>query len=178
MTNGDGIHRSHFANQINKSLLGERVQIAGWVEDIRDIGKLVFLLIRDVSGIVQTVVTGDHLLALKDLTRHSIVIVSGIIQVGKAKDFDVEIKVNHVDIISKAVQPLPLDPAGRIDSALDKRIDSRALDLRNPKISEIFRLKSYVTQVIRSVLNMIDLLKFKPQKSLAPQVKVVRICFP
>ena len=152
MTNGDGIHRSHFANQINKSLLGERVQIAGWVEDIRDIGKLVFLLIRDVSGIVQTVVTGDHLLALKDLTRHSIVIVSGIIQVGKAKDFDVEIKVNHVDIISKAVQPLPLDPAGRIDSALDKRIDSRALDLRNPKISEIFRLKSYVTQVIRSVL--------------------------
>ena len=51
MTNGDGIHRSHFANQINKSLLGERVQIAGWVEDIRDIGKLVFLLIRDVSGI-------------------------------------------------------------------------------------------------------------------------------
>jgi nondiscriminating aspartyl-tRNA synthetase len=152
MTNGDGIHRSHFANQINKSHLGERVQIAGWVEDIRDIGKLVFLLIRDVSGIVQTVVTGDHLLALKDLTRHSIVIVSGIVQVGKAKDFDVEIKVDHVDIISKAVQPLPLDPAGRIDSALDKRIDSRALDLRNPKISEIFRLKSYVTQVIRSVL--------------------------
>ena len=152
MASCDRIHRSHFANQINKNLLGKRVQIAGWVEEIRDIGKLAFLLIRDVSGLVQTVVTGDYLLALKDLTRHSIVIVSGIIQVGKAKDFDVEVKVDNIDIISKAVQPLPLDPASRIDSALDKRIDSRALDLRNPKISEIFRLKSSMTAAIRSVL--------------------------
>ena len=146
------IHRSHFANQINEALLGKRVHIAGWIEEIRDIGKVAFLLIRDVSGIVQTVITGDHLKTLKDLTRHSIVIVSGVIQTGKAKDFNVEVKVDRVDIISKAVQPLPVDTAGRIDSALDKRLDSRALDLRNPKISEIFRLKSFVTQVIRSVL--------------------------
>jgi aspartyl-tRNA synthetase len=152
MTSNDTIHRSHFANQIDKTRLGERVHIAGWVDDIRDMGKLAFLLIRDVTGIVQTVVTGDHLLVLKDLTRHSIVIVSGVIQTGKAKDFDVEVKVDRVDILSKAVHPLPLDPTGRIDSALDTRLDSRALDLRNPKVSEIFRLRYYVTRVIRSIL--------------------------
>ena len=77
-------------------------------------------------------------MALNDLTRHSIVIVSGIIQVGKAKDFDVEVKLDSIDIISKAVQPPPLNPASRIDSALNKRSDSKHLDLRNPKISEIF----------------------------------------
>lgn len=148
----DRIHRSHYAYQIDKSLVGKMVRIAGWVEEIRDIGKLIFLLIRDVSGLVQTVITGKHLQALKDLTRHSIVVISGTIQTGKAKDFDVEVKVDQIEIISRAIQPLPLDPANRIESALDKRIDSRALDLRNPRICELFRLKSSVTHVIRSVL--------------------------
>src|SRR5215831_629017 len=152
ITDDDRIHRSHFAYQINKSLIGESVRVAGWVEEIRDIGKLVFLLIRDVSGIVQTVVTGDQVLTLKDLTRHSIIIISGTIQVGKAKDFDVEIRVNQILILSRAIQPLPLDPASRIESSLDKRLDSRALDLRNPRICDMFRLKSYVTQVIRKAL--------------------------
>jgi aspartyl-tRNA synthetase len=148
----DRFHRTHYAYQIEKNLVGKVVSIAGWVEEIRDIGKLVFLLIRDVSGIVQTVVTGKHLQALKDLTRHSIVTISGTIQIGKAKDFDVEVKVDQIEIISRAIHPLPLDPANRIESALDKRIDSRALDLRNPRISEIFRMKSSVTHVIRSIL--------------------------
>ncbi len=126
----DRIHRSHYAYQIDKSLVGKMVRIAGWVEEIRDIGKLVFLLIRDVSGLVQTVITGKHLQALKDLTRHSIVVISGTIQTGKAKDFDVEVKVDQIEIISRAIQPLPLDPANRMSVLQSERF----IEVLTPKI--------------------------------------------
>ena len=55
-------------------------------------------------------------------------------------------------MLSKANHPLPIDPTGRVESSTDKRIDSRALDLRDPKVSAIFRLRSSALQTIRDFL--------------------------
>jgi aspartyl-tRNA synthetase len=147
------IHRSHFANQISERLLGQKVRVGGWVEDTRDIGKLAFAIIRDITGSVQVIATDGNLQLLKNIPRQSAVIVSGLVQKSKAKDFPVEIKVEQIILLSRAVHPLPIDPTGRVESASDKRLDSRALDLRNPKIAAIFSVRSFALHVIRKTLS-------------------------
>jgi aspartyl-tRNA synthetase len=147
------IHRSHFTNEIDETLLGQKVRVGGWIEDIRDIGKLAFVVIRDTTGSVQGIATGDNLQLLKNIPRQSAVIVSGLVQKSKAKDFSVEVKVEEIILLSKAVHPLPIDPTGRVESAIDKRLDSRALDLRNPKIAAIFRVRSLALHIIRKTLS-------------------------
>jgi aspartyl-tRNA synthetase len=150
----DNIHRSHFANQLDKNLVGHKVRIGGWIEDTRDIGRLAFITIRDVTGTVQAIVTDNkNLQMLKNTPRQSIVIISGLVQNSKAKDFIVELKVEELIVLSRAIHPLPIDPTGRIQSGMDKRLDSRAIDLRNSKIAAIFHLRSEALQSIRNTLH-------------------------
>ncbi|HJT46716.1 MAG TPA: aspartate--tRNA(Asn) ligase [Nitrososphaeraceae archaeon] len=159
------IHRSHFANQINENLLGQKVRIGGWVEDTRDIGKLAFAIIRDVTGSVQVIANDDdNLQLLKNIPRQSAVIVSGLVQKGKAKGFSVEVKVQELIVLSRAVHPLPIDPTGRVESANDKRLDSRALDLRNPRIAAIFRVRSMALHIIRKTLSSKDFIEVHTPK--------------
>jgi nondiscriminating aspartyl-tRNA synthetase len=148
----DNIHRTHYTDQIQDSIVGQVVRIAGWIEDIRDIGKLAFLTIRDVRGAAQVVLSADTLKTAINSPRQSAVIVSGVVQHSKSKDFHLEIKARKVAIVSEAANPLPIDPTGRVESGIDKRLDSRALDLRNPKISSIFLLRSTVLDNIRATL--------------------------
>jgi nondiscriminating aspartyl-tRNA synthetase len=134
-------------------LVGQQVRIGGWIEDIRDIGKLAFATIRDVTGICQVVVTGSNLQSALQAPRQSAVVVGGLIQESKARDFTVELKASEFIVLTEAVHPLPIDPTGRIESAIDKRLDARALDLRNPRVSAIFRLRSAGLKIIRDALH-------------------------
>lgn len=146
------IKRTHYAHQLDETLVGQQVRVGGWIEDVRDIGKLAFVTIRDVTGACQAIVTGDGVPAARQAPRQSAVVVAGVVQKSKAKDFPVEVKVSEFTILTKAVHPLPIDPTGRVESAIDKRLDSRALDLRTPKVAAIFRLRSAGLGVIRDTL--------------------------
>lgn len=146
------IKRTHFARQLDDRLVGEQVRVAGWIEDVRDIGKLAFVTIRDVTGACQAIVTGDSVQTAVQAPRQSAVVVAGVVQKSKAKDFPVEVKVSELTILTKAAHPLPIDPTGRVESAIDKRLDARALDLRTPKVAAIFRLRSAGLEVIRNTL--------------------------
>ena len=148
----DNMHRTHYTNQIESGLVGQRATIAGWIEDLRDIGKVVFLTVRDVRGVAQAVVSGQSIEIIRDKPRQSAVVVSGLVQGSKSKDFSLEIKADRVIILNDATHPLPIDPTGRVESALDKRIDSRALDLRSPKTASIFLLRSVFLENIRNTL--------------------------
>ncbi len=148
----DNTYRTHYTNQIESGLLGQRATIAGWIEDLRDIGKVVFLTVRDVRGVAQAVVSGQSIEIIRDKQRQSAVIISGLVQDSKSKDFSLEIKADRVIILNDATHPLPIDPTGRVESALDKRIDSRALDLRSPKTASIFLLRSVLLENIRTTL--------------------------
>jgi nondiscriminating aspartyl-tRNA synthetase len=146
------IKRTHYARQLNDTLVGQQVRVGGWIEDVRDIGKLAFVTIRDITGACQAIVTGDSVQAAVQAPRQSAVVVAGTVQKSKAKDFPVEVKVREFTILTKAVHPLPIDPTGRVESAIDKRLDARALDLRTPKVAAIFRLRSAGLEVIRDTL--------------------------
>ena len=146
------IHRTHYARDLGEHLVGSEVKIGGWIEDVRDIGKLGFVTVRDATGSCQLVVTGDNVQKAMQAQRQSAVVVVGLVQKSKAKDFTVEVKVSEFTILTSAVHPLPIDPTGRVDSALDKRLDARALDLRNPRVAAIFRLRSSGLKAVRETL--------------------------
>lgn len=163
----NNIHRSHFANQLNESFIGQKVRIGGWIEDMRDIGRLAFVVVRDVTGTIQAIVTGDNLQLAKNTPRQSAVIIFGMVQKNRTRDFLVEIRVEQLIVLARAVHPLPIDPTGRVESALDKRLDSRALDLRNPKISAMFHLRSEALQIIRETLRSKGFLEVNTPKIIS-----------
>ena len=132
---------------------GKKVVVGGWVEDIRELGKLTFLTLRDVTGVAQIVLVGeDSLKQIKGLTRQSVIKVTGTIQKSKARDFAYEIKSEKIDILTVAIQPLPIDPIGRLESNIDNRLNARALDLRNQKTAAIFKLRHHALVSIRKTL--------------------------
>ena len=141
-----------FASSIDKNHIGQNLTFVGWLEDFRDMGKIGFISVRDMTGNFQGVLTGELLSGLREIPRQSVIVVNGTIQDTRAENFQVEVRVEKVELLSMAINPLPIDPTGRVKSSLDKRLDSRALDLRNFKISKIFRTRSYVLHLIRKFL--------------------------
>ncbi len=141
------IHRSHYIEEINDDMLGGDVRITGWVEDIRELGAITFLIINDVSGSIQVVTKG-----IDGITKQSIVAISGKVQKSKAKAYNLEIKADAIDVLSRAKHPLPIDPTGRVKAGLDNRLNARALDLRNPNTLAIFKIRHHALQAIRRSL--------------------------
>lgn len=141
-----------FAASLTKDHIGQNLTLVGWLEDFRDMGKIGFISVRDMTGNFQGVVTGKLLSTLREVPRQSIIMVNGAIQETRAENFQAEVKVEKVELLSRAVNPLPIDPTGRVESSMDKRLDSRALDLRNVKISNIFKTRSYALYLIRNFL--------------------------
>jgi len=146
------ISRTHLIEDLNSSMEGQDVLFGGWVVDLRKLGKMAFLTVRDVTGMCQVIVKGDSMNLLEGLNRQSVVRISGKVQSSKAKDFDFEISATDIQILAKAEYPLPIDPIGRLESDIDNRLNSRALDMRNQKTASIFKLRSQVLASIRETL--------------------------
>lgn len=138
-------------DEISIQLKGQAVVIGGWVEDLRKLGKLTFLTVRDVTGIAQVIVKDEKEIP-EDLTRQTVIMVSGTVQDTKAHDFKFEIKADRIDILTKAVHPLPIDPIGRLESNIDNRLNARALDLRNQRVAAIFKIRHHVLASLRNTL--------------------------
>jgi nondiscriminating aspartyl-tRNA synthetase len=143
--------KTHNIEEISDAMQGRSVTIGGWVEDLRKLGKLTFLTVRDVTGLAQIIVKDDLTLP-DDLTRQSVIMVKGTVQGTKARDFKFEIKADEIDILTKAVHPLPIDPIGRLESNIDNRLNARALDLRNQRVAAIFKIRHRVLMSLRKTL--------------------------
>ena len=146
------ISRTHLIEELNSSMEGKDVIFGGWVVDLRKLGKMAFLTVRDVTGMCQVIVKGDSMSLLEGLNRQSVVRILGKIQASKAKDFDFEVSATEIQVLAKAEYPLPIDPIGRLESDIDNRLNSRALDMRNQKTASIFKLRSKVLASIRETL--------------------------
>jgi len=147
------ISRTHLIEDLNSSMEGDDILFGGWVVDLRKLGKMAFLTVRDVTGMCQVIVKGDSMNLLEGLNRQSVVRISGKIQASKAKDFDFEVLAIEMQILAKAEYPLPIDPIGRLESDIDNRLNSRALDMRNQKTASIFKMRSKVLTSIRETLS-------------------------
>ena len=147
-----GFVKTHNIAELNTDIIGKEVVLGGWIEDLRKLGKMTFITLRDASGISQIIVKGELNDNLEELNRQSVISVRGIVQETKAHDFDFEIKAEEIEVLAKAVHPLPVDPIGRVESNIDTRLNHRALDMRNQKTASIFKLRHYVLETLRKTL--------------------------
>ena len=142
-------NRTHYIEDVKPDMKDQEVILGGWVEDLRKMGKMTFLTLRDATGITQIILTDDVMRAIDDITRQSVVRVTGKIQDTKARDFECEIKASEINVLTRAVHPLPIDPIGRLESHIDNRLNSRALDKRNQKTASIFKIRHHVLASLR-----------------------------
>ena len=145
--------KTHDIAELTTELIGKEVVLGGWIEDLRKLGKMTFITLRDVSGISQIIVKGELNDNLGEVNRQSVASVRGIVQETKARDFDFEVKAESIEILGKAIHPLPVDPIGRVESNIDTRLNHRALDMRNQKTASIFKLRHFVLQSLRKTLS-------------------------
>ena len=129
----------------------ENVKLRGWVQELRDLGKVKFIVLRDKTGILQIVVKGEKIsFAFKELSKEDYVEISGKLIESKQAPNGKELIPDAIKVISKSEQPTPIDLSEKIETGLDKRIDWRFLDMRKPKSIAIFQLQSEL------IKNMVD----------------------
>ena len=144
--------KTHDIGDLKSDLIGTQIVLGGWVEDFRKLGKMSFITLRDVTGISQVIVKDKLNENLGEINRQSVISVKGTVQETKARDFSFEIKAEEIEVLGKAVHPLPVDPIGRVESNIDTRLNHRALDMRNQKTASIFKLRHHVLQSLRKTL--------------------------
>lgn len=129
-----------------KDQVGKQVKVYGFVQTIRKQGGIVFLIIRDVTGIVQAVVLKGDLLVFEevsDLSLESVVELEGLIKEEKQAPSGFEMKVDKIKVLSKAEPELPIpvvEEKGGNETDVTKRLDWRWLDLRKEKNLLIFKV--------------------------------------
>jgi aspartyl-tRNA synthetase len=135
-----------YSNEINTSMDGATVRIAGWVHDIRDLGGLRFVLVRDRGGLMQVTLPRKYVPkevfdATSGLPRESVISVVGEVRAEKKAPRGYEVIPKKIEVLSKSASPLPLDPTGKVEANLDTRLDHRTIDLRKARVNAIFRIR-------------------------------------
>ena len=135
--------------------------VAGWIDKIKVLGKIVFLTLRDNSGLLQIVSTDKNIIKqLSKLTPESVLICEGTIKKGQKKSGEKELILKDFDLINKAETPLPIDLV-QDTTNIDKRIDFRALDLRNKKTQAIFKVQSEILYHFREYFHREKFIEFQ-----------------
>ena len=153
--------RSHHCSNLNIKNLNEEVTICGWIHRRRDHGGVIFLDVRDTTGIVQVVVNPENVEAFKiaeDIRSEYVIKAFGKVE-GRPEDSqndqlttgDIEIKCSSIELLNEAETPaFPLDQSSEVGE--DVRLKNRTLDLRRPEMQRNLRLKSDLTKSIRDYL--------------------------
>lgn len=131
--------------------LGERVVVSGWVHDVRLLGGINFILLRNSQGIVQVTapkktVSKEVMDRVASLHPEDVVRCAGVVKEAKMARNGFEIIPEVIEMISAAATPLPLDPRGVTDANIDTRLNWRTLDLRRPEVQAIFRIQDALVE--------------------------------
>ncbi len=147
--------RTHYSTEITPDLAGETVKVTGWVHEIRDLGGIVFVLIRDKKGITQLTapskkLTEEMMADVRAARKETIVTLTGTVQESPKAPNGVEIIPSNIDIINVSQLPLPLDTTEKVDAEMDTRLDARFMDLRKHDVSAIFKIKNEMLHTVRN----------------------------
>jgi len=144
-----------------KDYIGEEVTIAGWVDVRRDHGKLIFIDLRDMSGLVQMVALPNHEDAHKiasEIRSEWVIEVTGIVNKRPEKmikenslNGDLEIEVTNIKILSRA-EEMPFDKDD--DMNMDTYLDNLPLTLRSEKHKAVFKVQARIVEAFRSFLRL------------------------
>ena len=151
---------------------GTTVTVAGWAHEIRDLGGIAFLIVRDTTGQIQVKFEKDEMddelvETGTDVTRESVVQVSGKAEEEPRAPTGVEVVPEEVEVIAEADPELPLDPSGKVDSDLSTRLDNRTLDTRKPEVQAVFEIRSAVLGAVREQFRELECTEITTPKIVA-----------
>jgi len=158
--------RTHAAGTLRSAHVGQSVILAGWVARRRDHGGVIFVDLRDASGIVQ-VVFREELSEAHALRNEYCVKVTGEVRERPAGNENPELPTGSVEIVATALTvlseaaPLPLPVDDHVDAGDDVRLKYRYLDLRRSGPAKAMRLRSAANQIARKVLHERDFLEIE-----------------
>src|SRR6266581_333110 len=136
---------------------GKEASLAGWVEDVRNLGGIAFLIVRQRDGTFQATIKKksdpDLFNRASKVVRESVVAVRGRIEPNPQVRNGWELTATALDVLSPAAAPLPLPIADKVGADMDTRFDNRPLDLRKPERRAIFRVRAVVAAAFRSYLD-------------------------
>lgn len=150
--------RTHYSTDMNPELDGKEVFVFGWVQDIRDLGGIRFVILQDKNGTLQITIPRDEvnsrvLKKADSLQRQYSIGVKGTVKKMKKAPGGAEIVPSEIRIFGTAKQPLPLDITGRTPAEIDVRLDARVLDLRREENQAIFRIQHVALETTRNFLS-------------------------
>lgn len=154
--------RTHYCGEVTEKQIGETITIQGWVQKRRDLGGLIFVDVRDRTGIVQTVFNPEANEAawkVADKFRNEFVVeIKGkVIEREEAQKNpklptgNIEIQAEEVAIVNEAKNP-PFMIEDETDVSEELRLKYRYLDLRRPKLANVFKMRSDITRTVRNFL--------------------------
>lgn len=156
------MERSHISELKDK----QKVLISGFLEESRILSKIIFLVIRDVTGKIQCVIKSednDNFELAKKINKESVVSIAGIVS---SKNKVNELVVEKLEVISEAQTPLPIFivEKGDVTTALNKRLDYRMLDLRKDKNILMFKVATAFEKGLRNYWNSNDYIEIHTPK--------------
>ncbi|SFS02487.1 aspartyl-tRNA synthetase [Halomicrobium zhouii] len=151
---------------------GDTVTVAGWVHEVRDLGGIAFLILRDTTGKIQVKFEKDEMAdelveTGLNVQRESVISVTGDVEEEPRAPTGVEITPDSVDVVSEADPELPLDPSGKVDAELSTRLDNRTLDLRKDETKAIFEIRAEVLRAVREQFREIGCTEINTPKIVA-----------
>ena len=135
------------------------VTVSGWVQDIRNLGGISFVILRDRFGTLQITlpkkkVDPELFAVLTTLPRESVVSVTGEVKESNQTELGVEIIPSSFVLESEAGTPLPLGVVDKVNAEMDTRLNHRFMDLRKPEVRAVFELKSLMMRLITEAMEV------------------------
>ena len=134
-------YRTIYCGEVSTTNIGEEIKVAGWLEQKRNLGSLVFMTLRDETGVIQLI--SEDIDSFKDITRESTMTVTGTVRHRaegmtnpNMKTGEVEVLVSSFEVLGESLNVLPFEINRSTDAFEDTRLKYRYLDLRNPKVHD------------------------------------------
>ena len=153
-------NRTHTCGELRSENIGEKVRIAGWMENVREVGStLAFVVVRDFYGTTQAVLETEELIRqIKSLNKESTIAVEGTVRERASKNpklptGDIEIVPDKIEVLGKCRYnelPFEINRSREADEAL--RLKYRYLDLRNPAVKQNIILRCQVVSALRNAM--------------------------
>ena len=149
--------RTHYSVDVKPEMDGSEVTLFGWVQEIRDLGGIRFIILQDREGTIQITIprkkVASEVLSKSDVLqkRYSIG-VKGVVKKTEVTPRGVEVIPKEIKIFGTANPQLPIDITGKTPASLETRLDARALDLCQDKNVAVFKIQHTAVEAIRNFL--------------------------
>lgn len=144
--------RTNTIGELRKEMADKEVTLAGWVHEVRELGKLTFLLLRDNTGIVQIVSKDPSLMKKMSLPKESVVQIVGTLRLNAQAKIGFEIVPKEIQNLNPLSTGIPFEVTGKVPVDLDVRLNYRYIDLRRSEPTAIFNIQSTILSSFRETL--------------------------